>query len=448
MSLDTISLVVIILLLLMLFSGIKIGITLIIVGMVGVAFSTGFSVSINLLGATAFNAIKNYVFAVIPLFVLMGLFSSMAGIGKELYDASYVLLKNIRGGLAIATIIANAIFAALTGATIASAAVFTKISLPEMIRRGYGKKIAAGAIAGSSVLGMLIPPSNLMIVYGSITGESIGKLFIAGILPGILLSMLYIVAIIIIGYFRPEKMGNYMSNNSFARENNSEFPLKTILKPWPVVLLIILVMGGIWGGFFTATEAGGVGSFGALLLVIFKRKFTFEKLWQALGDAGKTTGSILFLFISAQVFSRMLAMTGIISNITKSIISWEIDPITVIIFFCILQFFMGCILDSTSILLLTIPVMIPVVRELGFDPIWYAIVAIISAEIGLISPPFGISVFTVKSSLTEFNIIPNDLITVNDIFQGSYPYVLMMIVCVIILMIFPKIVTFLPSMML
>jgi C4-dicarboxylate transporter DctM subunit len=440
--------IVIGLLLLMLFLGFGIGISLVIVALVGGTLELGFPASMNLLGTTSFNAIKDYVFAVVPLFVLMGLFASMAGAGEDLYNASNVLLKKVRGGMAMATVVANAIFAALTGATIASAAVFSKVSLPEMMRRGYDKKVASGTIAGSSVLGMLIPPSNLMIIYGMLTGESIGKLFIAGVLPGILLTTLYIIIIKGVAHYRPKSMGVGFDPERIEKTGSQEIISlwEAVLKLWPVVLLIVLVLGGIWGGLFTPTEAGGIGAFGTLLLAIFKKRFTWMKLWNALGDAAKTTGSILWLFIAAQMFSRMLATTGIISSVTGWIVSLGLAPIIVISIFCLLQILMGCILDATSILLLTIPLMVPVVRELGFDSIWYGIIAILTAEIGLITPPFGISVFTVKSSISESDIAST--ISVNDIFQGSYPFTFMMFVCLVLLVIFPVIVTLLPSLML
>jgi C4-dicarboxylate transporter, DctM subunit len=445
MSLFFVGSIVIGLLLLMLFLGIGIGVSLAIVSMVGVTLQLSFPAAVNLLGAACFNAIKDYVFAVVPLFVLMGLFASMAGAGEDLYTASNVLLKKVRGGMAMATVVANAIFAALTGATIASAAVFTKVSLPEMIRRGYDKKAAAGVIAGSSVLGMLIPPSNLMIIYGMLTGESIGKLFIAGILPGIMLSILYIIVIAALAHYRPKAMGV-----DFVPE---KIDPQGIVSSWraffnllPVVFLIVLVLGGIWGGFFTPTEAGGIGAFGSLLLVIGKGKFTWTKLWEALGDAAKTTGSILWLFIAAQMFSRMLAITGIISNLTTWIVSFNLTPIIVICIFCIVQIIMGCIIDSTSILLLTVPLMVPVTSIMGYDPIWYGLIAIFTAEIGLITPPFGISVFTVKASMSQSNIA--ETITTSDIFEGSYPYIFMMCLCLALLLIFPIIVTFLPGLML
>jgi C4-dicarboxylate transporter DctM subunit len=326
-----------------------------------------------------------------------------------------------------------------------------------MTRLGYDKQFASGTIASSSVLGMLIPPSALMIIYGTITGESIGKLFIAGILPGILLSILYIISISVVVRLKPRYIGQVSKPGKTAStaltasaaevtdSGKTEPAWRTILRPWPVALLIVLVLGGIWGGFFTSTEAGGIGAFGAMLLSILKGRFTWKKLWSALGDAGKTTGSILFLFIAAQVFSRMLAITGVISKVTSWIVSLGFAPLSIVAVFCILQIFMGCVLDSSSIVLLTTPIMFPVVRQLGFDVIWYGIVAIVAAGIGLISPPFGISVFTVKSSLSETKI--GSQIAVEDIFKGSYSYLIMMVLCLTLIVIFPIIVTYLPSLM-
>lgn len=451
MSIGIIGLIIIVLFLAMLFAGIKIGVTLMTISLIGVFLVSGsVPIAVNLIGTTAYNAIKDYVYAVIPLFVLMGLFASMAGAGEDLYNSMNLLLRKVRGGLAMATVMANAIFAALTGATIASAAVFTKISLPEMVRLKYDKKFSAGTVAGTSVLGMLIPPSNLMIIFGTLSAVSIGKLFIAGILPGIILAVLYIGVIAVLGRIKPHLLG--IKPKETAGENEpaeqeavpQESSWKIILKPWPIMLLILLVIGGIWGGMFTATEAGGVGAVGALAIALAKRKVTWKSLWKTLGEAGKTTGSILFLLIAAQMFSRMLAITGIISGLTNWVAGLGLAPLAVVAVFCVIQILMGCVIDSSSIILITTPLFVPIIAHFGFDLVWYGIVAVVAAEVGLISPPFGISVYTVKSSLTGSGL--GD-ITTSDIFKGSYPYLLMMVVCLALIVLIPALVTFLPSLM-
>lgn len=451
MSIGIIGLIIIVLFLAMLFAGIKIGVTLMTISLIGVYLVSGsVPIAVNLIGTTAYNAIKDYVYAVIPLFVLMGLFASMAGAGEDLYNSMNLLLRKVRGGLTMATVMANAIFAALTGATIASAAVFTKISLPEMVRLKYDKKFSAGTVAGTSVLGMLIPPSNLMIIFGTLSAVSIGKLFIAGILPGIILAILYIGMIVVLGRIKPHLLGIKPKDTSDENEPAEQEAVpegsswKIILKPWPIMLLILLVIGGIWGGMFTATEAGGVGAVGALIIALAKRKVTWKGLWKTLGEAGKTTGSILFLLIAAQMFSRMLAITGIISGLTNWVAGLGLAPLAVVAVFCVIQILMGCVIDSSSIILITTPLFVPIIAHFGFDLVWYGIVAVVAAEVGLISPPFGISVYTVKSSLTGTNL--GD-ITTSDIFKGSYPYLLMMIVCLALIVLIPVLVTFLPSLM-
>jgi C4-dicarboxylate transporter DctM subunit len=439
-----VAIIVIALLLICLVAGVGIGISLMLISVLGIWLSLGsMSVAIGILGTTAYCAIKDYAFAVVPLFVIMGLFANMAGASADLYDTSNALLYKVRGGVAIATVISNAVFAAITGVSIASAAVFTKIAVPEMTRLGYEKKFSMGTIAGSSVLGMLIPPSVLMIIYGSLAEQSIGKLFIAGIVPGVVLTLLYVLLIIILTKFKPELAGLKKDGSHIIKQD--KFTWKILLKPWGIVLLIILVMGGIWGGLFTPTEAGGIGALGALLLVFLKRKFTFRKLWDALSETGKSTGSILFLLIAAQMFSRMLAVTGFIPLVTKGVMSLNLSAVGIICIFCTIHLAMGAVLDSTSILLLTMPIMVPIVRALGYDLIWYGILAIVAIEVGLISPPFGISVFTVKSSLVGTSL--EDSVTVEDIFKGSFPFLLTMLVLIVLLIAFPAIVTYLPNMM-
>ncbi len=441
MSPVTIGLISLILLLAMVLMGCHIGTSLMVMSVVGIYLSTGsLGVAINILGTTAFSAIRDYAFGVIPLFVLMGLLANLSGASSDLFNAADAMLRKVKGGLAIATVFANAIFAAITGVSIASAAVFTKIALPPMKRLGYDKKFAVGTIAGSSVLGMLIPPSLLMIVYGMLAEVSIGKLFVAGVLPGIMMALIYIIGISVMVKVKPALI--QQPREEGAEDSYEESSrLKAIIKPWPMVLLIVVTLGGIWGGFFTPIEAGGVGAFGALILVICKRKFTLKAMWDTLLETGITTGSVLFLLISAQMYSRMLAMTGVVSMVGKAVTELPLPHMAIIVIFILVWVALGCILDSTSILLLTIPLMVPIVRSFGMDLVWFGIVGIVAIETGLLTPPFGMSVYTIKSSMKASE--GGDEMTLVDIFAGSMPFLLMMFLCIALMLVFPGIVTLL-----
>lgn len=441
MSPAAIGLIALVLLLVLVLLGCHIGTSLMVMSVVGIFLCTGSAnTAINILGTTAFSAIRDYTFGVIPLFVLMGLLANLSGASTDLFYAADALLRKVKGGLAIATVIANAVFAAITGVSIASAAVFTKIALPPMKRLGYDKKFAVGTIAGSSVLGMLIPPSLLMIVYGMLAEVSIGKLFVAGVLPGILLAAIYIIGISVLVRVKPQLINQERAADAETGEDRQAL-LKVILRPWPMVLLIIVTLGGIWGGFFTPIEAGGVGAFGALILVICKRKFTLKNMWETLLEAGVTTGSVLFLLISAQMYSRMLAMSGVVNMVSKAVTQLPLPPMVIIVLFILIWVALGCILDSTSILLLTVPLMVPIVSAFGMDLVWFGIVGIIAIETGLLTPPFGMSVYTIKSSMKDSE--GGSELSLVDIFAGSMPFLAMMFLCLILLLVFPRIVTLL-----
>lgn len=435
-STGAIILISVLVLFVMLMLGIHLSISLMCTAMLTMFLSYGDLVmAINLLGTTTFSAIRDYTFGVIPLFVLMGLFANLSGASDELYDAASLLLKKVRGGVGMATVIANAIFAAITGVSIASAAVFTKIAVPQMLRLGYNKKFSAGVVAGSSILGMLIPPSMLMIVYGSVTDVSIGNLFVAGFIPGLIMTIAFMAAITIVGKARP----GYLPDPEPLTEEEKKNFWKILLRPWTIVLLIFISLGGIWLGFFTPTEAGGVGALGALLIAIFKKKVTWKKLWEVLLSAGATTGSVLILLVSAQMYSKALALSGSLDLVKAFILGLNVPPFVVIGIFMLILIGLGCIIDPTSIILLTMPVMAPIVRSYGMSMVWFGIVTIIATETGLVTPPFGVSVFTVKSSLNS--IEGGKEMTVEDIFSGSFPFLIAMFSVLILLVLVPNLVT-------
>jgi C4-dicarboxylate transporter DctM subunit len=417
--------------------GVHIGVSLATVSVLGIWAITGkASVAINILQTTAYSAVMDYMFAVIPLFVLMGLFSTLSGATQELFDSAQYFLGRVRGGIGIATVLANAVFAAITGVSVASAAVFSRIAFPEMQRLKYDRKFGLGIVAGSAILGMLIPPSILMIIYGVLTEQSIGRLFIAGVVPGLVVTAILSLGIWTMIGFNP-RLGGLRE-----KQKKRDLPsfIKAIVTPWAVVGLIALVMGGIWGGLFTPTEAGAVGAAGGFLLVVIKRKFTFRSLWDILMDGGRTFASIFLLLICAQMYSRMLTISGLATKISQWVTTLPVPPIVIIAGFIVVFLILGCIIDSASIMLLTIPIMHPVAVKLGYHPIHFAIVAIVAIEIGLLTPPFGMVVFAMKSSL-------GDQVTIEEIFAGSTPFMIMLLVSLLIILAFPILSTWLPSLM-
>lgn len=429
-------------LMVLILSGVQLCTSLMITSVIGVFLITNnFSTAMNVLAQAAWAQIRQYMFGVIPLFVLMGMLANLSGASQELYDSASLLLKRVRGGVGIATIIANAIFAAITGVSIASAAVFTKIAFPQMTRLNYNRRVAVGTVSGSAVLGMLIPPSLLMIVYGSQADTSIGKLFIAGVGPGIVLTIAFIITILLIAKLHPD----YIPEVEPLTEEEKKNFWKIVLKPWAIILLIVISLGGIWMGFFTPTEAGGVGAFGAFLIVLLKRKFNVKTMWDTLLSTASTTGGVLILLISANTYSKCLSMAGVINLISNFLENLNVPPVVVILIFMVILLALGCILDSTSILLLTIPLMVPTIRTLGYDPVWFGIVMIISVECGLITPPFGMNVYTVKAAL--MGIPGGEDATIEEIFAGSMPFLIAMLVVLLMCIFVPGIVTFLPNLM-
>lgn len=432
MSAVAIAVITFVLLITLILIGFHLGISLMVVSILGIYLAVGhFDTAISVLDATAYSAIREYIFGVIPLFVLMGLLANLSGASRELYNAANEILKRVRGGVGIATIIANAIFAAITGVSIASAAVFTKIAVPQMNRLGYRKRLSVGIVAGSSILGMLIPPSILMIVYGALSEQSVGALFIAAIVPGLLMTGAFVLTLFIYIAIRPECTAE---NGAAAVPENIDWSI--VFRPVAIIVLIFVTLGGIWLGWFTPTEAGGFGAFGALLIVIAKGKFTWKNLWETLLSTGATTGSILFLLIAAQMYSKSLAISGVINSIEGFIHALDVSSLLVIGMFMVILVVLGCILDSTSILLLTMPVMVPIVASFGMDLIWFGIVSIVAIETGLLTPPFGLSVYTVKSALVGVEGAGD--LSVEDIFAGSMPFLVAMIVVLVVLTLFPR----------
>ncbi len=385
----------------------------------------------KLLALAASETISSYFFGVVPLFVLMGFLVSVTGMGRDAYDVAAQLFQRLKGGLGVSTVAANAIFAAITGISIASAAVFTRIAVPEMVRHGYTKQFSVGVVAGSSVLGMLIPPSLLLILYGLLTEQSVGDLFIAGIIPGLLLAAIFAGGVIAMAYFWPRFIGEDLSGNHIDRLSTREMMAKGL----PIVILILVVLGGIYLGAFTPIEAGAVGCLGAIVIGLWRRVLTFSNFWDVLTDTGLVTASVCFLIIAAQMYSRMLALSGVPNEFGAFVATADIGFWGVIIAYVALVIVMGTILDSSSIMLILVPLMLPVLQPMGVDLVWFGIVTVIAVEIGLLTPPFGISVFVIKSTLDD------ETISLGDIFRGAAPFALMMAVVLILVLAFPSLAT-------
>lgn len=416
--------------------GVHIAIALIGVGFAGIwLLREDVQMAMRLMYMSAFNGISDYVFATIPLFVLMGLLVSISNVGKDTFEVAEHFLRRLRGGLGVATVAANTVFAAVTGVSIASAAVFTKVAVPEMARHGYRKAFAAGTVAGSSVLGMLIPPSLLLIIYGVLAEQSIGKLFIAGMIPGVLMALSFVAMIILMAKFAPGAVYDLAREREIAAARNAERLLSTaqiVAKLVPISALVLLVLGGLYSGFFTPTEAGGVGAFGAFLIALVMRKLNLSRMWRVLHETGSVSVGILILLVAAGFYSKMLSVAGVPAAISDLVQSAGLGPYGFLLLYVVILLFLGMILDSSSILLIMTPVAAPIAQELGFNLIHFGIITVIAVEVGLLTPPFGISIFTVKSTLNDPKV------SVESIFAGALPYVGVMLFVLLLIAIFPQ----------
>lgn len=427
-----VGLISVIAILILIYSGLYVTVALGLVSFVAVWFLRGsLEAPVYLVTLAASNSLEDYIFGVIPLFVLMGLVVSHAQMGRDIYQVANYLLGRIRGGLGVATVAANAAFAAITGVSIASASVFARVAVPEMMRFGYKPRFAVGVVAGSSVLGMLIPPSVMLIIYAIITEQSVAALFKAGIIPGLILALAYIVAIVAMATFFPDYVGGQQKgpgrNAADARLSSRELLGKTA----PLVTLILLVLGGIYGGVFTPTEAGAVGALGALIIALIKRKLDRGILWKVLAETGHIVASILMLIVAATMYSRMLAISGLPSELGQWIGQTELGLYGILAIYVALLIVLGTILDTTSIILIMVPLFLPVIAPYDVDLVWFGIITIVGAEIGLLTPPLGISCYVIKSTLDD------ERISLYDIFAGAFPFAVIMLLVLILLIAFP-----------
>ena len=426
--------------------GVHIVIALGVTAVLGVYFAYGdFGMVQKLVGSTSYEGLRNYVFAVIPLFMLMGEFISKSGTITDVYRGIQRGLKKLPGRLALATVMGNAIFSFVTGVSIASAAAFTRIAYPEMKRHRYNNGFSLASITGSSVLGMLIPPSVLMIVWGILTERSIGQIFLAGVIPGLLLTGLFIVYILCAALIMPKlvglnKDGTPIVSTEEVEEENLETQGSVLWSSIWLFGIIATVLGGIWVGFFSPTEGAGVGAALGLILAISKGA-TAKDIIGTILSVGRTSAPILLLLLTASLYSRSLAMTGVTSTIQDLFLSTGFGYVGIVLLMMLIWFILGMIIDSISIMLLTVAIFEPIAVSLGIEPMAFAILGIIAIEAGLLTPPFGLLVYTVKASARDKNV------RLGQIFYYSIPYWIIMLITVMLLLLFPGIATFLPNLL-
>ena len=422
----------------LIYLGMYIPVALGLVSFVGVLIIKGnYDIAVALLTEAISDTVSEYVYASVPLFALMGLIVSKAGIGKDVYEVANFIFYRIKGGLGIATVAANAIFASVTGSSIASASVFTRVAVPEMQRFGYKPRFTVGVVAGSSVLGMLIPPSAMLIIYAIVTEQSIGQMFVAGIIPGILLSIAFSILILIMAYAVPSWVGGVEAKD-VANEDWAKMTFWVLIKKlFPIVLLISVVLGGIYGGIVTPVEAGAAGALTALIIAVAKWAISWEDFWEVLVETGYIAATILFLIITATMYNRMLGVAGLPTQFGEWLTSMDLTIGQIMTLYVILLLLLGTILDTASIILIIVPLFLTALDSFGIDLVWFGIVTVVGAEIGLLTPPLGISCFVIKSTINDPNI------SLFDIFTGAFPFAVTMLLTLIILINYPILSTYL-----
>lgn len=419
--------------------GVHIAIALGFTSMLGVYFLTGsVDVALSILGSTSYEAIRSHALAVIPLFVLMGEIVSRSGAATDLYRICDRGLRRLPGRLAAATVIGNTAFAAVSGVAIASAATFSRIAYPEMRRVGYHNGYALGVISGSACLGMLIPPSVLLIVWAILTEGSVGALFLGGVGPGLLLALTFVVYCVVAAMLRPAiapAAGRSDETRPQKRGTRSE-----LFGGIGIALLVVLVLGGIWRGLFTPTEAAGFGVLGGALIGWIKG-MRYRAFMDAIYDAGRTTAPIMFLLVAGSMYARLLAMSGGMNLIQDLFSESGLSPVSIILIMTGVWLVLGAIIDSISVILMTVPIFVPIAEAAGFDEIAFAIYGILIIEAGLLTPPVGLLVFTVKAAVCDASV------SLSDVFRGSLPYLIMMIAVALLILALPELASWLPNKM-
>lgn len=413
--------------------GLHVGTALIIVATGGFIVAKGLGAAIGILQYAPYVIVAEYNFAVFPLFILMGELASQAGILTALFDTFQAWFGRLRGGFGIAVTAMATAIAAVTGSSLASAAMLTRVAFPEMVRHKHDAAAAAGLIASVSPLAVLIPPSNLLVFYGTVTNVSIGKLLIGGLLPGLLSAAVFMVMLYFLAWRSPQKWPKV------ARSFTSRERVVATKGIAPIAIMMLTVLGGLYGGVFTPSEAGAAGAvIGFIMVIVYRRKKSGRAAWTAVWESAGTTAMIFYLVIGALLFGRFMAVTGASERIVDLITKLAVSPMAIFVMVAVFYLFLGCFLDNFAIVAIIIPIVHPLMTRLGFDPIWLGVVVVVLAEIGMITPPFGMVVFTVKGVI-------GDQLELWSIFMGSVPFMFAHLLVVALLVIFPQIVLFLPS---
>jgi C4-dicarboxylate transporter, DctM subunit len=432
MSTDAVAIIGFVSLFALMLLRVPVGMAMGLVGVTGFGYLVGGGPALKMVGQTSMRTVTDYNFAVVPMFLLMGSFASTSGMSRELFRGANAFMGHLRGGLGIATIAACGGFAAICGSSVATAATFSRVAYPEMRRFGYPQSFSTGVIAAGGTLGIMIPPSTVFAVYGLITEQDVGKLFIAGVLPGALAVSMYMITISIIGAVRP----GFLPAGKRASWPERIAALKEI---WATMLLFIFVIGGIYGGLFTATEAAGMGAAGAFLIGIARGRLSGPDIRRSLLEATRTTAAVFTVLIGALLFGYFLTVTQTPQKVTTFLTGLGLGRYGVLALIMLLYLVLGCLMDALAMIILTVPIIFPVIIALGFDPIWFGVLIVMTVELGLIHPPVGMNIFVIKSVVEDVRI--------STIFYGVLPFIVTDILRLIILIAFPIIALYLPSQM-
>jgi C4-dicarboxylate transporter, DctM subunit len=432
MSTDAVAIIGFVVLFLLMLLRVPVGMAMGLVGVTGFGYIVGGTPALKLIGQTSMRTVTDYTFGIIPMFLLMGQFASHSGMSRELFRAANAFAGHVKGGLGIATVAACGGFAAISGSSVATAATFSTIAYPEMRRYGYPQSFATGVIAAGGTLGVMLPPSTVLTVYGLITQQDIGKLFIAGILPGLLAATMYITTIGIIGLIRPKFLPT--GPRSTWKER-----FAALREVWATLVLFLFVIGGLYGGWFTPTEAAGMGAGGAFLIGVARGRLSRAGIRHSLLGATRTAAAVFTVLIGALLFGYFLTVTQTPQKVTAFLTGLGLGRYGVLALIMVMYIILGCLMDAMAMIILTIPIIFPVVTALGFDPIWFGVIIVMTVELGLIHPPVGMNVFVIKSVVQDVKF--------STIFAGVIPFVITDIIRLVILIAFPLIALYLPSRM-